>query len=311
MIVRTRLRVDKSIRYSWQILFFAATTSTTVWLLQDKLNISWLIFPDTVVAVLGTALSISLAFRNSSAYERWWDARTTWGGIINESRTFARQAMTIADPSEYSEELREVSTRAVKQQIAWANALRLQLLNLRESTIWLDEVGVYLRDSDYLKLMKSRNKVTALGLLNGETIKELEAHDEMDIYSYIQMDDTITRLTELQGRVERLKNTPLPTPYDYYTYAFLIVFVFLFPFTFTDEFIAAQLGSMIIPTSVITAWIFNQLYIFGSVLAKPFDGLETDVPMQFICRNLEIDLKQAIGESEVPAPIEPINGVLL
>ena len=172
-------------------------------------------------------------------------------------------------------------------------------------------MGVYLRDDDYLKLMKSRNKVTALGLLNGETIKELEAHDEMDIYSYIQMDDTITRLTELQGRVERLKNTPLPTPYDYYTYAFLIVFVFLFPFTFTDEFIAAQLGSMIIPTSVITAWIFNQLYIFGSVLAKPFDGLETDVPMQFICRNLEIDLKQAIGESEVPAPIEPINGVLL
>ena len=207
MIVRTRLRLDKSIRYSWQILLFAATTSTTVWWLQDKLKISWLIFPETVIAVLGTALSISLAFRNSSAYERWWDARTTWGGIINESRTFARQAMTIADPSEYSDELREVSTRAVKQQIAWANALRLQLLNVRELPIWLDEVGVYLRDDDYLKLMESRNKVTALGLLNGETIKELEAHDEMDIYSYIQMDDTITRLTELQGRVERLKNT--------------------------------------------------------------------------------------------------------
>ena len=124
------------------------------------------------------------------------------------------------------------------------------------------------------------------------------------------MDDTITRLTELQGRAERVKNTPLPTPYDYYTYSFLILFVFLFPFAFTDEFIGAQFGNMIIPTSVITAWIFNQLYIFGSVLAKPFDGLETDVPMHFICRNLEIDLKEAIGGSEIPDPIVPIKGVL-
>jgi len=310
MIVRKYLRLDTSIRYSWEVLLFSTVVSSAVWYLQEQIALNWLAFPETVIGVLGTALAIILAFRNSSAYERWWDARTTWGGIINESRTFARQAMTIADPAEYSQELREVSTRAVKQQIAWANALRLQLQNVGDTEIWQLEVGSYLRAEDYRELMKSRNKVTALGLLNGETIKELEAHDEMDIYSYIQMDDTITRLTELQGRAERVKNTPLPTPYDYYTYAFLIVFLFLFPFAFADEFIDANFGVMVIPITVITGWVFNQLYIFGSVLARPFDRLETDVPMHFICRNLEIDLKQAIGEDKIPEPIEPVNGVL-
>ncbi|HBQ00024.1 MAG TPA: hypothetical protein DD672_06025 [Gammaproteobacteria bacterium] len=310
MIVRKYLRLDRSIRYSREILLFCALISSAVWYLQEHAGFDWLVCPETVVGVLGTALAIVLAFRNSSAYERWWDARTTWGGIINESRTFARQAMTIADPTEYSQELREVSTRAVKQQIAWANALRLQLQNVDDVEVWQLEVGNYLRMDDYAELLKSRNKVTALGLLNGETIKELEAHDEMDIYSYIQMDDTITRLTELQGRAERVKNTPLPTPYDYYTYAFLLVFVFLFPFAFADEFIDANFGVMVIPITVITGWIFNQLYIFGSVLARPFDQLETDVPMHFICRNLEIDLKQAIGHAEIPEPIEAVNGIL-
>ena len=80
--------------------------------------------------------------------------------------------MTIADPAEYSQELREVSTRAVKQQIAWANALRLQLQDVFDTEIWQLEVGSYLRADDFGELMKSRNKVTALGLLNGETIKE-------------------------------------------------------------------------------------------------------------------------------------------
>ena len=207
MIVRKYLRLDKSIRYSWEVLLFSTVVSSAVWYLQEQIALNWLAFPETVIGVLGTALAIILGFRNSSAYERWWDARTTWGGIINESRTFARQAMTIADPAEYSQELREVSTRAVKQQIAWANALRLQLQNVGDTEIWQLEVGSYLRAEDYRELMTSRNKVTALGLLNGETIKELEAHDEMDIYSYIQMDDTITRLTELQGRAERVKNT--------------------------------------------------------------------------------------------------------
>ena len=75
-------------------------------------------------------------------------------------------------------------------------------------------------------------------------------------------------------------------------------------------YIDANFGVMVIPITVITGWIFNQLYIFGSVLARPFDQLETDVPMHFICRNLEIDLKQAIGHAEIPEPIEAVNGIL-
>lgn len=47
--------------------------------------------PLTIPALVGTAVSLLLAFRISQSYERWWEARMIWGAIVNDSRTFIRQ----------------------------------------------------------------------------------------------------------------------------------------------------------------------------------------------------------------------------
>ena len=310
MIVRQRLRLDKTLRFSWKNILFSLMCGGIACVGHYHLNITSIFIPPAVVAILGTALAIILGFRNSAVYERWWEARDIWGGIASESRTFTRQAMTIVEPKNYSDELFKVAASAVKQQLAWVNAMRLQLRGITDRGIWREDVGQFLSQSDFEMLLSKGNKATHISIINGNTIKELQAHDSMDIFSYIQMDDTITRLTDLQGRAEKIKNTPLPRPYDYYTLAFLGLFTVLFPFAFIRDFTDAGVPWGIAPVTVVVSWFFYQLYAFGYALSNPFENFETDVPLDAICREIEIDLKEVISADSIPDPLQAVDGVL-
>jgi len=311
MIVRKYFRIDTTIRYSWKNILFSLICSG----LALTVHVFWeqkhLTIPMGVVAILGTALSIILGFRNTSAYERWWEARKIWGGLVNESRTFTRQALTIVDRKDVTPELWESCSRIVRTQIAFVNALRLQLRGGSDNGEWSSTVGKHLGEEDYNNVLSKTNKATHLGMLMGFAIKELNAHETMDTFSYIQMDDTLTRITDLQGRAERIRDTPLPVPYDYYTMSFLVVFVFFFPFAFVETFIGMGAVWLVVPVTVIVSWIFYQIYVIGRVMSKPFAGWKTDVAMTDICTTIEIDLKEVIGDSDIPEKVKPKGGALM
>jgi len=311
MITRRHLRLDTSLRYSWKNILYSFICAGLALLVHYIFQREYQFVPTEIVSVLGIALAVILGFRNSSAYDRWWEARKIWGGIVNESRTFTRQALTIVDPKNVPEELWENCTRIVRGQIAWVNALRLQLRNQTDVAQWEQEVGVHLRKKDFDQVMSKTNRVTHIGILQGYAIKKLNAHETMDTYSYIQMDDTLTRITDLQGRAERIKSTPLPRPYDYYTLAFLNLFIFFFPFAFIEKFIAINAVVLIFPVTIIIGWIFFQIYVFGLVMSNPFENWKTDVALSAISTLIEVDLKETIGDSDVPKLKQPVDGALM
>jgi putative membrane protein len=311
MITRRHLRLDTSLRYSWKNILYSFICAGLALLVHYLFQRENPLVPIEIVSVLGIALAVILGFRNSSAYDRWWEARKIWGGIVNESRTFTRQALTIVDPKNVPEELWENCTRIVRGQIAWVNALRLQLRNQTDTALWEQEVGVHLRKKDFDQIMSKTNRVTHIGMLQGYAIKKLNAHETMDTFSYIQMDDTLTRITDLQGRAERIKSTPLPRPYDYYTLAFLNLFIFFFPFAFIEKFIAINAVVLIFPVTIIIGWIFFQIYVFGLVMSNPFENWKTDVAMSAISTVIEVDLKETIGDENVPELKQPVDGALM
>ena len=311
MITRTHLRIDTAIIYSWKNLLYSFLCALLAYLVHTIWDNETLIVPTSVVAILGTALAIILGFRNTSAYERWWEARKIWGSIVNESRTLTRQVLTIVDPHNLPPGLWEASTQVVRRQLGWINALRLQLRGNQDEKEWLQHVARHLSEEDYKLILSKTNKVTQLAMLQGNQIKEMNAQEILDIFSYIQMDDTLTRLTDLQGMCERIKSTPLPRPYDYYTMAFLSLFIFFFPFAFMSEFEALNVPYLIFPVSMLVGWIFYQIYIFGKVLSRPFDNMKTDVALNAICTTIEIDLKEIIEDKDVPAPLMPVDGALM
>lgn len=192
--------------------------------------------------------------------------------------------------------------------MAKVQALRPRLKGVEDEEVWKQEVARYFDQKDYEAIESKTNRVTAIAMHQGNVIKEVNAQEVLDIYSYIQIDDTITRLTELQGMLEKLKDTPLPRPYDYYTRAFLAVFILFFPFGMIDTFWKLNLPLLIVPVTVVVGWIFYQIYVFGTVMSQPFN-FKTDIPMDFIARNIEIDLKEIIGE-EAPDALSSEKGYL-
>ncbi len=311
MITRQSFQLHTAIRYSWKNILISFFCASLAYFSYYFFGADTVIVPVATVAILGTALAIILGFKNSSAYDRWWEARKIWGGVVNESRTLTRQVLTIVDPKNVPPELWDDSVQVVQRQMAWINALRLQLRGSTDESDWENSVAANLSEEDYATIAGKTNKVTWLAMLQGDQIKEMNVRGDLDTFSYIQMDDTLTRLTDLQGRSERIKGTPLPKPYDYYTMAFQNLFIFFFPFAFMKQLAELNEAYLIFPITVLVGWMFYQIYTLGKVLARPFDNIKTDVALNAICRTIEIDLKEIIKSENIPGPLQPEKGVLM
>ncbi|RYG39809.1 hypothetical protein EON79_23700, partial [bacterium] len=154
--------------------------------------------------IMGVAISIFLGFRNNTAYNRFWEARTLWGTHINSSRSFARQVMTLVASD--SPRLRSFHEDVVMATIAYAHSFKnhlqdddpmdgIEKLMLPSETEWLrsqDNVPVAILHIIGRRLAWARNA----GWVSGS--------------STIVLEGTLTDLTAVQGGCERIKNTPVP-----------------------------------------------------------------------------------------------------
>lgn len=249
------------------------------------------------VTLLGAGLAIFLGFRNNSAYDRWWEARKIWGGVVNTSRTFGRQVTTLISLQhtkglKSDNDLNQLKKELVYRHIGWVNALRIQLR--QQDDKWGD-VAQFLDKKEFDQLMKKRNKATQLIQKQGERITDAMLDGLTEDFRHIQFDNTLTELYNLQGQAERIKNTVFPYYYSYFTGMFLWLFLILLPFS-----LVGKLGWATIPLSTAVSFVFSILHKSGGNTEDPFEGRAIDTPLTTICNTIEIDLKEQLGESDIP-----------
>ncbi len=305
MIVQRTIRLKWILQIEgWNILFFLVYGSA-VCVLDSYFE--HLAFPVSEVSVLGIVVAILLGFRNNEAYNRYWEARTAWSELMNASRNFASQVIGyIQTPIEQGQELQNASgihTELIYRQLAFLNALRLQL---RQEETW-EELQPFLSDTEFKKLNTAANRATLLNHWQSMRLRELYKSGwiEQEAYVYGLM-VTIKEFFAAQGRCERIKSTPLPRQYGFFSKAFVWVFVLLLPFGLVQH-----LGWGALAIYVVLATIFTITELIGSRTEEPFERKLEDVPMSSICRKIEIDLRQQLGESSIPPPLEPKDGVLM
>ncbi|HMF36982.1 MAG TPA: bestrophin family ion channel, partial [Isosphaeraceae bacterium] len=119
------------------------------------------------------------------------------------------------------------------------------------------------------------------------------------------LDSGLTELANAQGGCERIKHTPMPRHYDYFIRFFIQVYCVVLPFG-----MVANLGLLTPIGSSLLGFGFLALESIGRDLEHPFDNSVHDVAMTSMCRTIEINLKQYLGEADLPAPVEPVRGVL-
>jgi len=260
--------------------------------------------PLSVVGTLGTAVAILLGFKNNTAYDRWWEARKIWGGVVNQSRYLGSQLVVYMDKNKEvdSEAHSQLLHELVRRHLAYIDLLRLQL---REQPT--DEpIEKWLGETDAAKLSVARNKATQILTIQSNRFQELYEDKQIEQFRLFELMNTVRRFFELQGKAERIKNTPLLKHYSQFTTAFVWVFVLLLPLGF--------IGGMdwkMIPLSIIVSTIFTMLDRAGTYTENPFANNFNDVALTAICRTIEIDMLQQIGVNEVPDGIVANDGILM
>lgn len=297
-----------SLRFAWQNLLIVLSVSLAVAIWDDQQDLQKYTIPFQVINTLGTAVSLLLAFRNNSAYGRWWEARTVWGGILNQSRNFARELFTYPQPNNElgSEEWQSVRREILYRHLAYINALRLRLRQQDSTASCWFELSQYLSPDEKAPIETLSNKPVYLLQRQAARLKDLYDAGVLTEYTLVQLSRTLNEFFNLQGACERIKNTPLPRQYAYYTKLFTWIFVLLLPFGFIE-----MMGWLSVPVSVLLSWIFLTVEAVGHYTENPFDNGINDIPMSALCRTIEIDLRQMLGEEATLKPIQPVKGVLM
>ncbi|MEA3542717.1 MAG: bestrophin family ion channel [Pseudomonadota bacterium] len=252
--------------------------------------------PELPLTIFGSALALFLGFRSNSSYQRWWEGRILWGAMINASRNIARATRNfLPDP-----QARELKREIVKRQIAYVNALRCQL---RRQPIG-EDVTKFLEEQDKGKALARVNAANGLLDSTGRRIDMARREGMIDTIQQTQMEAVLVDIANAQGGMERLKNTPLPVQYRFLPTIFTHIFCIALPIGLVETLgLATPLGS------TVAGLMFMAVLRIGDDLTDPFANTVHDVPMTAMCRTIEIDLLQAIGDP-APEPHKPVKGVL-
>jgi putative membrane protein len=311
MIVKRNFNPIRVIQYVQTELAFAVITTVAVFVLH-KQNITAVTLPFSISAILGSALAIFIAFRNNSSYSRWWEARTLWGGIINSSRVLARLVITFTDSHSHQQNYEKERSEQFKKEIiykviVWVHALRL---HLRKQDDW-HELKPFLSAQEFEQLKKSQNKPNYIHLLSGKKIYEAMANGTLGGFDSFQMEGQLLALANYQGGCESIKNTPLLRQYDFFTRVFLYTFMLLLPFSLIGDFTKMNIDFLMIPVSIIISFVFAIIGKVGEVNEDPFENRITDVPLTAMCNTIERDLREMLGENDLPKKLEAENGFLM
>ncbi|HAS43897.1 MAG TPA: hydrogenase [Microscillaceae bacterium] len=311
MIVKKNFNPLKILAYIWQAMLFSGVLSTAIFVVYDVLGFKVVAVPFTIVGVLGTALAIFLGFRNSSSYGRWWEARQIWGNIVNSSRIFARLVFTFTDSHQHQENYQKERSEAFKQsliykQIAWVHALRL---HLRQQNNW-EVLKPFLSNEEFAEIKHRQNKPNYLQKMMGQQIYEAMGNGTLGGFDSFQMEGQLAALANYQGACERIKNTPMPRQYHFFTRVFLYVFLLFIPFGLMAPLAKMGIAFMVIPVTIIIAFVFAAIERTGAVNEDPFENRIQDVPLTALCNTIEIDLRETLNEAKLPQKLEPEQGYL-
>lgn len=271
----------------------AVTLVEQVWGVFAEHNLTPLPF-----TLIGLALSIFLGFRNNTSYDRFWEGRKLWGQLVNTSRTFTRQVFTLIVDSPQRDELRRELVHAM---VGYVHVLRLHLREgdpLPELTRWLP-----LEQAESVAL--ARNRPIALLHLLGMRLRELYDQGLIHAQHLPLLEGSLTTLTDVQGACERIRATPIPASYTVLMHRIVMLYCLGLPFGIVST---VGVGTPIV--ALIVAYAFYGLDAVGHEIEDPFGLDPNDLPLDAISRMIEVDLRQRLGERDLPPLLEPIDGVL-
>ena len=317
MIVARNLKWKHVFFYTWKPMLYFLFLSLAVYILHVEFEMRSLSIPFNAVATLSTALAIYLGFKNNSAYDRWWEARKIWGLLVNYSRAWAREILSLSFPTENSEapEVKAWQKRVIYRHIAFVHALRVFLrkkhaynknkYEIFEDSNQYDDIQDFVSKEEFKSFLDKNNPPNYLLKLQSDELQYAYKRGWISDYRFVRLDETLTQFNNHQGMSERIKNTPMPRPYSFFSRVFVYLHGTLVPFAFIED-----LGWINIPLSIIINFIFLALDTIGERTEDPFENRMDDTPLTAISLTIETNLKEMMGDKNFPKKATEVEGVI-
>ena len=345
MISTKTFSLKQIISFTGHHIIWIVIWCTAAALLYKYVDMRYLVIPWLPLSVIGTAVAFYLGFKNNSAYDRMWEARKIWGAIVNSSRAWGSSIKGFVgnlfrDDELSHEEIHDIRKRLIYRHVGWLYALRSQLLVITEwehanqggligktakryrkqfgvglidDQVTKSELHQFLPKEEYDKLINCKNTATQIIDRQSEELAELRANMLIDDFRHMELQKILNDFYVQQGKCERIKKFPLPRQYANMSAIFVGIFIFLLPFGMVSEFM--KLGEFgiwfSIPFASVVAYIYIVMEIVGDYSENPFQGMANDIPMLSLCRVIEIDLRQMLGEKDLPESVQSVDGILM
>lgn len=262
------------------------------------------VVPFTLISL---ALGVFLGFRNNTSYDRYWEGRKLWGRLVNDARSFARMTLNVlaldANPHVAPEQrlaaapLEDLKRALIYRTIAYVHALRLHLRNELGD---LTPLAGFLDERELGALQTQRNIPLAILQTLSQNIAEARRLGVLHARDTHLFENMLSDLCDVQGGCERIKNTPIPWSYTVLMHSIVAVYCFALPFGLINT---TKLATPLVV--VLIAYAFLGLDAVGDELEEPFGTDYNDLPLDTLSRMVEVNLRQLLGEQDLPALLLP------
>ncbi len=169
---------------------------------------------------IGAALGLLLVLRTNSGYERWWEARKLWGGIVNQARNIAISGLTYGprDPA-WQDEF-----------IAWVAAFPYACCASLRNSDNLSKFEELLGRKPSAELHNAEHMPAHVAQKLALLLRQAYERGDMDRFAFMQIDRERALLIDHIGACERIMNTPLALAYTIKIRRFIIIFLLTLPF---------------------------------------------------------------------------------
>lgn len=237
--------------------------------------------------LMGVALAIFLGFRNSVSYERFWEARKQWGGLLVVARSLVRQVASSL-PGPGSAGLRH---RVVRQVAAFAYALKHQLRDTDAAA----DLALRLEPELLITVGAARFRPQLILLALARSLAEAQRRGEMSDLQLQSIDKSLNVLADTSGACERIASTPIPYTYRVLMNRTVMVYCLLLPVG-----LAPSVGWVTPLIATFVAYTFLALEVIGEQIEEPFGTEPNDLALDALCHTIELSICEMEG-------IEPLS----
>lgn len=289
MITTERQGVKHLLKIAFPYLVFSCIYALIILGIEEFAGDHIYQIPTQIGSVFGLAIAFFLGFRMNSAYDRWWEARKIFGELTNNTRSFVTKIYVyygneynIVKPSD--ELIGQKANELISLNIEYVRQLKREMHHQTETTFDKETSTLFSKVGIDLKNKVSNELLVAITRIIESDFSPKAALEKSDLMQHVN------RFYEIQGKAERIKNTPFLMIYSAFTRIIVIVYVLLIPLFIGDIDLGGEksnLELLAIPIMMIISTVFLTVNKLANLFGEPFSESATSVNIDQICQMIE------------------------